>query len=613
MKHTKLSAAVALLASSALVLSACAPGGPAENEESGSAAPEGGSGEVVTGEAGNKLTVEPEGSGLADLGDVQTEEGSISYSVGEDEFISYNGMTPETYSTYNSAITERMTQSFYYYGTDGTIYPNEELGTYEKISDDPLQVKYTIHEDAVWSDGTPVTAADYIFKWGWQNPRIATGEGDEAAPLFNAISHTLGEYVPEAPEGDPAGKEFTLTYAEPYADWEIIMDTALPAHVVAEQSGMGLDAMLEAIQNEDAEALAPAAEFFNTGWNTSPGTLPAEEIAPSMGPYKFSSWEPGQSITLVANEEYWGTPPATEELVIRFAAADTHVQALQNGDLNVIEPQATVDTLEQLEGLGDQVVIQQDASLTWEHADFNFMEGSLFADSPELREAFALCLPRQQIVDNLIKPLDPETIVMNAREVFPFQESYQEVVDASYEGQYDEVDMERATQLVEESGESNLDVRIGYSSPNPRRSETVAMIKSSCDEAGFNIVDAGHADFFGVVQPQGDYEVALFAWAGSGQIASGQNIYSTGAPQNYGQYSNPEVDEAWNTLAGSVDPAVHAEQVKVIEKLLWDDLFGVPLYAHPGIVAHSADIANVRNTATQTGAVWNAEQWARVE
>src|SRR5690606_25679117 len=115
------------------------------------------------------------------------------------------------------------------------------------------------------------------------------------------------------------------------------------------------------------------------------------------------------------------------------------------------------------------------------------MDGSLFAESPELREAFALCVPRQNIVDNLIKPLDPEAVVMNAREVFPFQESYQEVVDASYEGQYDEVDLERSAQLVEESGESNLDVRIGYSSPNPRRSETVAMIKSSCDEAGFNI------------------------------------------------------------------------------------------------------------------------------
>ncbi|GAA1671141.1 hypothetical protein GCM10010977_16140 [Citricoccus zhacaiensis] len=615
MKYTKLSAAAALLASSALVLSACAPGGPAENEESGTAAPEGGNGEVMTGEAGNKLTVEPTDTGKADLGEIETQEGSISYSVGEDEFISYNSMTPETYSTYNSAITERMISTFAYFGTDGEIYQNEEYGTYEKISDDPLQVKYTINEEAVWSDGTPVTAADYILKWGVENPRITSGEGEEATPLFNSIAHEFGLRVPDAPEGDVDGKEFTITFEEPYADWPILLDTAQPAHVVAEQSGMGMEAMIEAVKNEDAEALAPAAEFWNTGWNTSPGELPSEEIAPSNGPYKFKSWEPGQSITLEANDQWWGTPPATQELVIRFAAADTHVQALQNGDLNVIEPQATVDTLEQLEGLGDQIVIQQDASLTWEHLDFNFMEESIFSDSPELREAFALCVPRQNIVDNLIKPLDPEAVVMNAREVFPFQESYQEVVDAAYDGQYDEVDMERATQLVEESGKTNLDVRIGYSAPNPRRAETVAMIKSSCDEAGFNVIDAGHADFFGVVQPQGDWEVALFAWAGSGQIASGRNIYHTAGigNQNYSEYSNETVDAAWDTLASSVDPEVHAEQVKIIERELWESLHGIPLYAHPGIVAHSADIANVRNTATQSGAVWNAEQWARVE
>jgi peptide/nickel transport system substrate-binding protein len=533
--------------------------------------------------------------------------------VGEDEFLSYNSMTPETYSTYNSAVTERIISTFAYFGTDGEIYQNEEYGTYEKVSDDPLQVKYTINENAVWSDGTPVTAADYILKWGVENAAISTGSGDDAKPLFNAISQQFGEYVPEAPEGEADGKEFTITFKEPFADWPILVDTAMPAHVVAEQSGMGMDKMIEAVKAKDAKALAPAAEFWNTGWKTSPGTLPDESIAPSNGPYKFKSWEPGQSITLEANDKYWGTPPATKELVIRFAAADTHVQALQNGDLNVIEPQATVDTLSQLEGLGDKIVIQKGASLTWEHLDFNFMDGSLFADSPELREAFALCVPRQQIVDNLIKPVDPEAVVMNAREVFPFQENYQEVVDSAYDGRYDQVDLEKSKQLIKESGKDKLTVRIGYNSPNPRRSETVAMIKSSCDEAGFTVEDAGNADFFGVVQPQGDYEVALFAWAGSGQIASGKNIYATGQPQNYGKYSNKEVDQAWNTLAGSVDPAVHAEEVKKIEKLLWDDLFGIPLYAHPGIVAQSADIANVRKTSTQSGAVWNAEQWARVE
>ena len=129
-------------AAAALVLSACAPGGPAENSDTGSAAPEG-NGDVMTGDFGEKYTVEPTDSGLADLGEIETQDGSIAYSVGEDEFISYNSMTPETYSTYNSAVTERLISTFAYFGTDGEIYQNEEYGTYEKVSDDPLTVKYT--------------------------------------------------------------------------------------------------------------------------------------------------------------------------------------------------------------------------------------------------------------------------------------------------------------------------------------------------------------------------------------------------------------------------------------------------------------------------------------
>ena len=38
--------------------------------------------------------------------------------------------------------------------------------------------------------------------------------------------------VPEGAEGEADGKEFTVTYPEPYADWEILISTALPAHIV---------------------------------------------------------------------------------------------------------------------------------------------------------------------------------------------------------------------------------------------------------------------------------------------------------------------------------------------------------------------------------------------
>ncbi len=58
---------------------------------------------------------------------------------------------------------------------------------------------------------------------------------------------------------------------------------------------------------------------------------------------------------------------------------------------------------------------------------------------------------------------------------------------------------------------------------------------------------------------------------------------------------------------------MHLEQQKVIEKLLWDNLCGIPIFAHPGLVAHEAAIDNVIKTAAQTGTAWNAEQWVRTQ
>ena len=619
MKYTKLSAAAALAAGSALILSACAPGGGNAGDSSSNSASgasqggDSGAGNVIEGDKGQKLTAEASGPEMADLGDVETQDGSIAYSVGADDFLSYNGLQSNTYTTYNSAVADRMFSSFWYFGTDGSIIPNEDFGTYEKTSDDPLTVKYTISDDAKWSDGTPVTAGDFIVHWAANNDTIKA-EGAET-PLFDSVSFEQGKYIPEAPEGEADGKEFTVTYPEPYADWEILISTALPAHIVAKEAGMSFEELVTAAKEKDVEALTPAAEFWNDGWDFSPGELPDASLVPSMGPYKFKDggWQAGQSITLEANPEYWGTPPATKELVLRFADPKTHVQALQNGDLDVIEPQATVDTLQQLEGLGDDVNVQTGDQLTWEHVDYNRGEGSVFADSPELREAFALCLPRQQIVDNLIKPIYADAQVMNLREVFPFQDKYQEVVDEAYPKEMDEPNIEKAKELVEKSGVSTPTVRLGYQAGNQRRTETVALIKSSCDQAGFDVQDANSPVFFKEVMPAGDYDAALFAWAGSGQKASGANIYQSDGAQNQQSYNNPEVDAAWDKLATSLDENEQLEQVKTIEKLLWEDFQAIPLYAHPGLVGHKADVANVRDTAAQSGALWNVEQWVRVQ
>ena len=134
MRFQRVSKAVAVGAALALALSACAPGGGDTGADASKDANAGG---------GNG-SAEAANSGKADLGDITTADDTINVTVGAPEFISYNGFTPNTYSTYNSAIVDRMFAGFSYFGTDGTLYPNEALGSYEKVSDDPLTIKYTI-------------------------------------------------------------------------------------------------------------------------------------------------------------------------------------------------------------------------------------------------------------------------------------------------------------------------------------------------------------------------------------------------------------------------------------------------------------------------------------
>jgi peptide/nickel transport system substrate-binding protein len=553
------------------------------------------------------------GACKADLGQVSTKDDKVYYSVGPDEWAGYNGITPENYSTYNSAVNDRMFGGFMYFGTDGSICQDKDYGSFKLVSESPMKVEYTLNDAAVWSDGTPIAYEDYVLDWAAQAVSDGKDEEGNPKPLFNHVAGLdFGDRVPAGPEGEVGGKTFTYSYKDPYPDYQLQVTSAMPAHIVAKQAGMSVDELVKALKAKDVAKLKPAAEFWNEGWlSKKPGELPDPAITPVSGPYKLGSWSAGQSITLVPNEKYWGAKPATKELIYRFTAPEGMVQALANGDLNVIEPQATVDTIEQIKGLGDAVKMETGQSLTWEHLDFNF-KGTKFAKSKELREAFAMCVPRQLIVDNLIKPINPDAVVMNAREVFPFQDNYKDVVSAAYDGRYDQVDVEGAKKKIAEAGETGkVKVRIGYNAPNQRRTDEVALIKSSCDQAGFDIQDVGNPKFFTETLPKGAYDVALFAWAGSGQIVSGQNIYSTKGGQNYGSYSSKVVDDAWDALGKTLDTAKQQEQVKVIEKALWDDLFGIPVFAHPNVAAFDAKLSNVRSSAAQSGIMWNAEQWVR--
>ncbi len=70
------------------------------------------------------------------------------------------------------------------------------------MSKDPLTIKYTINDDAKWSDGVPVTAADLVLPWIAQSGKYNTGEvttDEDGNPLPNQTRSPSTAPAPVSP------------------------------------------------------------------------------------------------------------------------------------------------------------------------------------------------------------------------------------------------------------------------------------------------------------------------------------------------------------------------------------------------------------------------------
>ncbi|MDT0270120.1 ABC transporter family substrate-binding protein [Streptomyces sp. DSM 44915] len=540
---------------------------------------------------------------------------TVTYGMAQ-PWDSYNQTTAGANSVANGQVMHQVVGGFWRFGNeDGQPIPNEDFGTFEQTSEDPLTVEYNIHEEAVWSDGTPIDCDDIMM---WWTSNSGNFDGLFSSPGTQGIEDTA------MPDCAPGEKSFTLVYDQPYADWLTAGpgggNTAMmPAHVVAEQGGFASpEEFLTALQGDDPAPLEEAAAFFNEGWLIN-NELPDPALIPASGPYVITDYTANQSVTLSRNEAYWGEPAAADSIVIRFVAEPEQVQALQNGEVDIIEPQPTVDMAEQIaaaSGLESEVAEEY----TYEHLDFNFNDGP-FADSLELRQAFALCVPYQTLIDNLIAPVVPDATVKQVRNVAPWDAGYQEAVDASAETleTYGVTDIERSRQMLEELDAVGTPVVLG-TLENQRRNDAGLLIQSSCNEAGFEVDFQPAADFFDTTGAlsEGRFDVAMYAWSGSPDRSGWNSTYRTvgectadGKGNNNGCYSNEELDQLLDDVlrTGVLEEAV--DITAQIEAHLWENMVTIPLYQHPGITAWNSQVSNVIPNPSQNGIVWNAQTWSK--
>ena len=554
-------------------------------------------------------------------------------------FFSYNNNTDYGNAVANTNPIYMSNDRIAYYDKDLKLAQNPSFGKIEKLSDSPLKVKVTYADTATWSDGTAVDAADALLIWGSLSGAYNTKESKQdddgnvdantgSDVYFNGSSPGYA-LVKDFPEIGDNGKSITYTFSEPYVDWEILLSdpTGVPAHVVAKaalgsaDAKAGKQALIDAFKNKDNAALSKISNTFNNGFNFKK-TPDDKSLLVGSGPYTITEISEEQFLTLEKNPNYKGShKPTIDKVTIRIIPdAQASVQALQNGEVLVTQPQSTADILKQLQGMQNVSVLTQNGG-TYEHVDMVFTNGGPFdpktyggdaEKAKKVRQAFLQTVPRQKIMDNIIKPLNPTAELRNSFSTVPGAPAYKGIVDtngmvSTYGGGSN---TDKAKALLAEAGVTSPTVRIMYASNNTRRQQEFQLIKEAGEAAGFKIEDVGNKDWGPLLKQQNTYDASLFGWqsTSTGVAEVGPNYLSDGQ-NNYGKYSNADVDKALKELDVTTDKARQEAILQQVEKQLVDDAFGITIFQFPEITGISSKVQNVSSIPLSPNYFWNFWEW----
>ncbi|GAA4158577.1 ABC transporter family substrate-binding protein [Gryllotalpicola daejeonensis] len=546
-------------------------------------------------------------------------------------FTAYNSNTGQDYTTYNSNVSYMTLAGFNYYDNTPKLVKDTKFGTYKVVSKDPLTIKYTVNKGVKWSDGTPVDASDLLLTWASDLTKYNDPKGKVNFTSVSAGALPLDESTP--PKVSDDNRSITFSYSATYPDWEqLAFNPGIAAHAVynlafpdKKLSGKEANkAVIDAIENDDQTTLAAMAKVWATGFEFT-GDLPSnKQLYLSDGPYVITDFKKDQYVTLTRNKSYtWGPIPKVNKLTIRFIQDPTaQVQALQNGEVSIIQGQADADTVASLKALkGKGVETKTEAGSTYEHVDLTFDNKGPFdpatyggdANKAKLvRQAFLAALPRQQIIDNLIKPLNPNATVMDSQTFLPGTPGYDKSVAGNGSSDYDKVDIAKAKSLLQQAGvKTPVDVRFLYGKSNTRRAQEYALIAASEKQAGFNVIDKGD-DNWSSILGNGSYDAALFAWQYTSLAVTGsQAAIQTGGGNNFSGYSNKDVDADWKTIGGTLDKSKQDAALTDIDQKMWADAYGATIFQFPDVVAYSSKVKNVSYSPLAPNQFWNFWEWTK--
>jgi len=234
------------------------------------------------------------------------------------------------------------------------------------VSEDKLTYTFTLRDGLVWSDGTPLTSADY--KWAF----------DQAVKPENKypyISNLLEIAKYEAP--DP--KTLVVTLKDP---------------------------IVVGIETADAVTPLPKHIWENLDWS-DPQKNP-QILAPTVGsgPYLLKEWTKDTRAVFIANDKYYDGKPRIETVTYRVVpSTEIAYQMLKTGEVDVAG--FSPDSYDEAKKLPNVTVYEWwPAAASWSYLGFNLRRE--IVKDVEVRRALATAIDREAIaahvINNLARP-----------------------------------------------------------------------------------------------------------------------------------------------------------------------------------------------------------------
>ena len=567
---------------------------------------------------------------------------------------SFSSGTPDTNLTINSAVGYLQGIGFNYYDDKKNVIQNKVFGSYKVVKNSPtdFRVQYTVNPGRVWSDGTPINAVDLLLSHVLSSNAYskAAGLGDpdsDTVPAFNSNGYggTYNDNIVGQPVLSADKMSVTLQYKQKIANWDLFGPGPSPVHtlVLLSEGKKGLqsvkdneaarDRFYAAYSTKNTAVLKAIGKVWSEAYNiTEVNDKTNPLLFVGNGGFLVDSAVTKSSVTLKVNPKYNSGPAlsgSVDTIIFKFISDGTAAsQALANGELDIYSGQATADAVAALKKITN-VTVKGGIQSCYEHwdtrvnaapgqPDYNGLFKGHGGKGADLRKAFLLAIPREEITEKLIRPINPDAVVLGSTFLAPGQEGYDRLVANNGSGYYvgaQDVLNAKALRLVKKyypsaSASNPVKVKVLVPGNNPRRAAEFALAKANALKAGFDLQGDVQASWSPKIQLS-DYDAMFFAYCQTAVSQTGTNAnFIAGGGNNRTGVNLPKLDAILVTLQAPLSNSALVSKVIAAERIIHAEGLSVGVFQFPAVTAYNKNLKNVKPAPLSPTLVWNYWEWA---